>query len=134
MKQQYPYSLLQKIQDKPHWHDRYKLLMTAAKELNTTEDIKSEKHKVPGCTAKTWLKHSTLNKQHFFEVDSESKIIKGLALLLVDIYNGKSLEDISTIDIDEIFQQLDFKKHLSQSRSNGFFALKQRIIELASHP
>lgn len=131
MNKHYPESLLDKLQGSSHWNERYKLLITAAKELSPRDNIQLPEYNITGCAVKTWVRHYKKNDHNFFEVDSESKIIKGLALLLADTYNDKTLNEMTAINIDNIFQQLDFKKHLSQSRSNGFYALQKKMLALA---
>ena len=63
----------------------------------------------------------------FFQVDSESRVVKGLAAFLLVLINAKSAQDIAQLDIEKIFAEAGLKKHLSPSRSNGFYALWSRV-------
>jgi sulfur transfer protein SufE len=125
-------TLLQQLLAQSHWNDRYRILLDAAKNSESAKSLRTDKNSVSGCSAKTWISHHLQNELHYFQVDSESKIIKGLALLLADIYNGKSTNEIKAIDISAIFQQLQLNKYLSQSRSNGFYALQKSMLQALS--
>ena len=68
----------------------------------------------------------------YFNADSDAHIVRGLVAVLLAAYSNKSPEDILQVDIRDIFEQLDLQTHLSPSRSNGFFAMVERIRAIAT--
>ena len=62
-----------------------------------------------------------------FRADSDAHIVRGLVAVLLAAYSGRSPEQILATDIRGLFERLDLASHLSPSRSNGFFAMVERI-------
>src|SRR5258708_6797239 len=52
--------------------------------------LKGEDTRVPGCVSRVWLIGSMEGGRFRFLLDAESSVVKGLAGLLVEIYNGAS--------------------------------------------
>lgn len=114
------------------WEDKYAYLIDLGKKLPPfPEAMHIEENKVHGCTAQVWLTHRTEHGAHYFRGDSDAMIVKGLVALLLKIYSGHNRDEISQIDIQPLFLELGLKQYLSPSRSNGFFAMVQRIQELS---
>ena len=105
------------------WQQRYKLLLRWGHRIKAKLHIREQSYRVNGCESTVWLKHYSVGEQHYFLIDSDSNVIKGLSVLLLLWFNGKTQEEIRAIDIAQRFQQLGLEKHLSPSRSNGFMAL-----------
>jgi len=59
--------------------------------------------------------------------DSDSKIIKGLLVLILSACNGQQTIEIAEIDLRTMLEQLDFGKYLTPSRSNGLLSVMQTI-------
>jgi len=47
--------------------------------------------------------------------------------IILIIFQGKTLQQIKEIDCDDLLQQLGLLNHLSPSRTNGLFAIVNRI-------
>lgn len=118
------------------WEDRYAYLIDLGKKLNSLEERhKTDSNKVTGCTSQVWLIAENSGGDSpivTFRADSDAYIVKGLIALLLRIYSGKTSEHIKTIEIKPFFEELGLKSHLSPNRSNGFFAMVQRIQELSA--
>lgn len=117
------------------WEDRYSHLIELGKTTVLLDQAyKTDRYKVRGCASQVWLmaeKSPGDNPILTFKADSDAYIVKGLIALLLRIYSGKTPAQIKTIKITGFFQELGLKSHLSPSRSNGFFAIVQRIHELS---
>jgi len=110
------------------WEDRYKRLIEMGKQLPAYPDSwRTEDLKVKGCQSQVWL-HAELDGagRVRFAVDSDALIVKGLAALLVKLYDDATPEEILATAPDFI-KQLDLGTHLSPSRSNGLFAMVKQI-------
>ncbi len=117
-----------------HWKARYTVLMKAAQQLPLQADLQQQNNLLHGCTSKVWLDHayhSDCNRLEF-RIDSDTRIIKGLGILLCELLNDLTAEQILDLRIDPVFQQLGLDKHLSSSRSNGVRAIVDQIRTIAA--
>jgi cysteine desulfuration protein SufE len=62
-----------------------------------------------------------------FAGDSDAHIVRGLITILLAIYEGKTAREILASDAAAVFAELGLKDHLTPQRSNGFFAMVERI-------
>ena len=62
-----------------------------------------------------------------FRGDSDAHIVRGLIAILLDLYSDRSPADILAFDARAAFEQLGLGEHLTPQRSNGFYAMVQRI-------
>ena len=67
-----------------------------------------------------------------FLVDSDAHIVRGLLMLVMAAYEGKTPAEISAFDVNSYFQQLDLEQHLSPTRGNGLRAIVAKIQAIAS--
>lgn len=112
------------------WQNRYKELLTWSKLVNVKQGIREAENKVQGCSLDTWLVFKRCDGLCYFAVDSDSRVVKGLAVLLLLQVNGKTAKEIAALDFDGLLFQLDLHRHLSPSRNNGFKALRDRVLSL----
>jgi cysteine desulfuration protein SufE len=114
------------------WEDKYSYIIDLGKKL----PLLDEKHKtdynmVVGCSSQVWLiSYKENSNKYFFLADSDAYIVKGLIAILLRIFSGKTAEEIQNIDIEDFFLSLGLKQHLSPNRSNGFFAMVNKIKKL----
>lgn len=117
------------------WEERYRYVIDLGRKLPELDDkYKTEDNRVKGCVSNVWLitRVGDTDPPIFeFEADSDAHIVRGLVAILLTAYSGKSAAEILDVDIRDIFRQLDLEKHLSPSRSNGFFSMVERIQNLA---
>ncbi|BFM14923.1 hypothetical protein R50073_11060 [Maricurvus nonylphenolicus] len=113
------------------WQKRYKLLLGWGEAVVTQPLMRRSQYLVKGCEAEAWLYHSQQGDQHFFAVDSDARVVKGLASLLLVYLQGRTSTEIESLDLAAEFQALGLDKHLSPSRNNGFRALMQAALEYA---
>jgi cysteine desulfurase/selenocysteine lyase len=120
------------LQQQNTWQKRYRQLTRWAQLLMAKPSIRVDGNKVEGCESEVWMCHRELNGQHQFLIDTDSRVIKGLSVLLLLLVNNQSAQHIEAIDFDDKFQQLGLEKYLSPSRANGFRALLNRILEFVT--
>lgn len=96
------------------------------------ETDKTDDNIVKGCQSKVWLTAGLQHGRVFFNGDSNTAITKGLASLLIRIFNGHTPDEILS---GELFfmQKIGMERFIGTQRSNGFAAMiKQlRIYALA---
>jgi cysteine desulfuration protein SufE len=82
---------------------------------------------VPGCVSQVWLVNDRDGARLSFRGDSDAHIVRGLVAILLDLYDGMSAQEIAAYDAEGAFQKLGLGEHLTPQRSNGFYAMVQRI-------
>jgi cysteine desulfurase / selenocysteine lyase len=114
------------------WQARYGLLLQWGDErLVSKPQIRSDVCLVRGCETQAWLAHWQEGERHRFAIDAESRVIRGLGVLLLLLIDGRSSAEIRTADLPAVFAELGLARHLSVSRVNGFQSLVQQALRLA---
>ncbi len=117
------------------WEERYRYVIDLGRKLPDLDNRhKTEENRVKGCVSNVWLVTHVQDEQPprlEFEADSDAHIVRGLVAILLTIFSGKTAAEILDVDVRGILEQLDLEKHLSPSRSNGFFSMVERIQTLA---
>ncbi len=121
------------------WEDRFRYLIDLGRKLEPMDEaLKTEENKVRGCTSQVWIVDevrpgtSTQAPTLHFIADSDAHIVKGLIAVLMEIYDGRTPEEILAVDIKGAIGQLGFEQHLSPNRANGLFSMVERIRALAA--
>ncbi len=118
----------------PDWEERYRYVIELGRTLPAlSEQERNRENKVDGCVSQVWLvadrdQGSTLH----FRADSDAHIVRGLLAILLRLYDGRSPNEILAVDARSLLDGLDLEGHLSPSRTNGLFAMVQRIRSLAA--
>ena len=127
--------IIQNFEILGNWEERYRYVIDLGRKLpKFDERYKTEDNRVKGCVSNVWMITRVSEGEPTileFEADSDAHIVRGLVAILLAIYSGKTASEILDVDIRDIFQQLDLERHLSPSRSNGFFSMVERIQNLA---
>jgi cysteine desulfuration protein SufE len=66
-----------------------------------------------------------------FHIASDAAIVQGLCAVVMCFVQDQTAAVIHAVDFKEIFQKLHLEGHLSPNRRNGFFAMIERIKQLA---
>ena len=110
------------------WEDRYKYIIELG---NTLEPLSAAEHcddnKVPGCVSQVWLVTEKQTDKLRFRGDSDAHIVRGLVAILLDLYSDRPPADILAFDARAAFETMGLGEHLTPQRSNGFYAMVQRI-------
>jgi len=114
------------------WEDRYKYLIDLGRHLDGfPEADKTEDNRVQGCTSRVWLTNRLEGGKIIFQGESDAHIVRGLVCLMLLIFSGKTPADIIKTDEKSVLGQLGLEKHLSPMRTNGLFAMVERIKQTA---
>ena len=110
------------------WEERYRYIIELGNKLAPlSEDEHHDHNKVPGCVSQVWLVSEGDAANLQFRGDSDAHIVRGLVAILLDLMSGKPAQDIIAFDAQQAFEQLGLADHLTPQRSNGFYAMVQRI-------
>jgi len=118
-----------------NWEDRYRLLIDLGRQLPAfPEEARRDEYRVEGCTSQVWLTHELIPgtpRRLRFQADSDAFIVKGLIAIILMAYSERSADEINATDIEGLFTRLGLAQQLSPNRRNGFFAMVERIREIA---
>lgn len=110
------------------WMEKYEYLIDLGKEAPILDSkYKTDKYLIRGCQSQVWL-HAWKDDDGKvrFESDSDAFITKGIAALLVRVFDRLSPDDILTADLDFI-NQIGLKDHLSPTRANGLVSMIKQM-------
>ncbi len=62
-----------------------------------------------------------------FTGDCDTSIIKGVVALLVELFSGKTPDEIEALDVDALFSGLHLEEHLSPNRHVGVYAIVDKM-------
>lgn len=115
----------------PDWEERIAFLLDQAKTLEPLSEAEhNEATRVRGCTSKVWLvseRRPDAPELLYFRGDSDALIVRGEVALLLRIFSGRTPSEILSIDPQAVFDRLGLKEALTVQRSNGLFAMMNRI-------
>jgi cysteine desulfurase/selenocysteine lyase len=116
------------LQQQNSWQKRYRQLTRWADILRPQPTIREQTNQVHGCETDVWMIHRQIDGLNQFAFDADSRVIKGLIVLLLLLVNNRSSTTIRQLDFPRIFSDLGLEKYMSPSRSNGFKSLVDQIL------
>lgn len=107
----------------PEWDERYAYLIELGQKMAPLpEEYRNEANIVRGCQSTVWLQRECKDGKVYFQSDSDSLIVKGLAALLMQVFSGQKAEDVLQAELS-FFEQTGLNKHLSSQRATGLMAM-----------
>ena len=109
------------------------LLEELGRDLPKIPDSVYEKHNlVPGCQSRVWLvNHLTEDKLHI-DADSDAGVVKGLIYVVLQMFEGLSLQEVLDLDYVSTFERLGLGRLILPQRKNGLFSMVKKIRMFAS--
>lgn len=105
------------------WMERYKYLIDLGKNMPMIDQaFRNDEYLIRGCQSRVWLNAEMRDGKVIYTADSDADIPKGIAALMIRVFNGhapREILDASLTFIDEI----GLKEHLSPTRSNGMVSM-----------
>jgi cysteine desulfuration protein SufE len=115
------------------WLDKYEYLIELGKSLEAfPEEKKTEDRLIKGCQSRVWLDAEELDGRLYFTADSDAIITRGIIALLIDVYSGRTREEIAGDDFGFV-AQIGLKENLSPTRANGLVSMIDTIKRLAEN-
>ncbi len=92
--------IINKFENLKSWEEKYRYLIKLGKNLQTMErEYRKKDYLVKDCQLTTWLHTTSKDGKVFYEIDSTSVIIKGMAVLLKKILSNRRPEEIINADL-----------------------------------
>lgn len=109
------------------WDQRYQYLIELGEQLPAYPDeLRTEACHVKPCMSTVYVSacRDPQDPQRIrYRGDCDTAIIKGVLALLIDLCSGRTVEEIESIDMDEVFERLQLGEHLSPNRHVGVYAI-----------
>ncbi len=93
-------------------------------------EFKTDAFRVEGCLAKVWFVPECVGGRCQFRADSDSSIVKGIAVLLCDFYSGLTPQEIAQSS-PTFLEDLGMTQHLTPNRRNSLGKIWQTMQSFA---
>jgi len=105
------------------WTDKYAYLVGLGKNLPPLKaEFETEKPLIHGCQVSTWYYSTFKDGKIYFHIDSSSFMIKGYIVLLLEIFSGRTPEEIADINLD-FFAKIGMPEDYTKMRANSLWKL-----------
>ena len=116
------------------WDSKHREIMLLGKQLSRLpKELCTAENLISGCESNAWL---TAKKDQSgvmsFMANSDAKVIRGLLVIVLAVFQGKTAKEIIELDISTYFDSLGLMNHLSPSRGNGLLAIVEKVKALAN--
>ena len=109
------------------WLDKYEYLIELGKNLEVFPvELKTDDRLIKGCQSRVWLDVRGEEGRLFFRADSDAIITKGIISLLIQVYNGRTAEEIRQDDFSFV-ESIGLRENLSPTRANGLNSMIETI-------
>jgi cysteine desulfuration protein SufE len=114
------------------WEERFRYVIDLGRTLEPLTD-EERSNKVRGCASQVWLvPERTPEGRLRFRGDSDAHIVRGLIAILLKLYSDRTPREILDTDARAAVEKLGLPGALSTQRSNGLFAMVERIKAVAA--
>lgn len=111
------------------WMMRYEHLMELGDAIPEIDDAdKTEENYIHGCQSDVWIKSIYDPDTHVlrFRGDSNAKITKGLAALIIRVLDEQPPDTVANATFD-FLDDIGLREHLSSQRNNGLQAMVKQM-------
>jgi cysteine desulfuration protein SufE len=115
------------------WMSRYEYLIELGDDIPLlADDQKCDDNYIHGCQSDVWIEadYDADDQALRFQGDSNAKITKGLAALLIRVLDDQPPEAVEQAEFD-FLDDIGLQEHLSSQRNNGLQAMIEQMQERA---
>lgn len=116
------------------WDQRYEFIADLGRDLLPLDPReKTEANLIADCDTRTWLTARLAGNPPVLEyrADAEGPLVRGLVVLLLTPFQGKTPEQVVATDPKDFISKLGFESALSAKRQAGMQAFLERVKEIA---
>ncbi|MBY0562865.1 MAG: SufE family protein [Hyphomonadaceae bacterium] len=115
----------------PDWEERISYVIELGRALAPLPEAeRNEANRVRGCASQVWLvseRRADAPDRLFFRGESDAHLVRGEIALLLRLFSDRTPAEIISADPRAVFERLGLKDALTAQRSNGLFAMMNRI-------
>jgi cysteine desulfuration protein SufE len=116
----------------PSAQDRLMYVVDRAKKTPALPpELRTSDTRVEGCLSNLWFIPSFRDGQCYFQVDADSHIVRGIAIVLAEFYSGHPPAEILQND-PAFLSTVGITQHLSPNRRSGLSRLWDKIRTFAA--
>lgn len=123
-------ALVRELMALPGPEARLEHLMERARRAPGDASLRVPENEVPGCTAQLWIGCAFRDGRCRFAAESDSLVVRAIALLLCDFYTGATPGEIAATD-PSFLRGAGIVEHLSANRRNALSKVWERIRDHA---
>jgi cysteine desulfuration protein SufE len=94
------------------------------------EADRTEANRVRGCISLAWIAAEMRDGRCHFRCDADSPLVRGLLVLLCDLYSGATPAEVAATEPD-LLEALGLAQNLSPTRLNGLRSVRAKIHDFA---
>ena len=114
------------------WMLRFQQVIEHGEALAPMDDaLKTDARLVRGCQSRVWLDAGAEAGTFRVRADSDSQLVRGLASLLVRVYDGLPATEAASAEL-WFPSEIGLDEHLSPNRANGLDAMRRAIQAAAA--
>ena len=114
------------------WMLRFQQVVEQGEAMAPMPDaLKTDDRLVRGCQSRVWLEAGAEGGTFHVRADSDSQLVRGLAALLVRVFDGLPAEEAAAADV-WFPREIGLADHLSPNRANGLDAMTRTIRRAAA--
>lgn len=114
------------------WLDKYEYIIELGRNLQDYPDeLKTDDRLIKGCQSRVWLDYRIEDGRVYFSADSDAIITKGIISMLINLYSGRTPEEIISSDFS-VVEKIGLKENLSPTRANGLVSMIETIRTVAA--
>ena len=95
------------------------------------EAERTEANRVKGCVSLAWITAEVRDGRCHFRCDADSPLVRGLLVLLCDLYSGATPAEVAATEPD-LLEELGLAQNLSPTRLNGLRSVRAKIRDFAA--
>lgn len=118
------------LQQADNWQSKYRLITDWGRLITLKPELRQPANAIKGCETAAWMAHTYIDGRHRFAFDSDSRVIKGLAALLLVHIDNRTDNELAELNLAGLLHAAGLEKHMTPSRNNGFRAMVLRAAEL----
>jgi cysteine desulfuration protein SufE len=106
------------------WVARYRHLVALGEAMVADGEVRAEAYAIPGCEYDVWIRaayDAEAGVLHF-QADSDAKITRGIAALILRVVNGQPPAAVASADL-AFLDAIGLRGHLSARRATGLDAM-----------
>lgn len=113
-------------------HERLAAIVARGQRWPEVAEVeRTDARRVAGCVSAVWLAGSVENGRCHFRIAAASSVVKGLAALLAELYEGETPADILAWE-PGFLEALGLDRQLSPTRLHGVAHLRRAIRHFAA--